>query len=224
MKYSVWDPQRNSYAYLKSRFVQYASVKYSHYSPRYSNTNNPWGCPFNKTRLKNKKKPTKMVPTPLQLQPELTLPSTLLGEGQKAWLWHHCKWNFMACADNSEWDNVKVSKRGQSCFCTMINTAAFPQINLEDKCSQMLYSKVWFKTLQYFKTDWYNYMFQNFGNQLHGLKCPCQIIHIHWKYANGYSFVYTIAMNLGCPFGIFYGSEFFGMDITMDLVWILQPG
>jgi len=40
---------------------------------------------------------------------------------------------------------------------------------------------------------------------------------------NGYPCVYAIFMNNGHPFKCFYVNEFFGLDITMDITWILQP-
>ena len=35
--------------------------------------------------------------------------------------------------------------------------------------------------------------------------------------------VYVISMNHGCPFEYFSVNGFLGMDITMDIAWILQP-
>jgi len=55
--------------------------------------------------------------------------------------------------------------------------------------------------------------------------CPCDIhaeLSINGKYTNGYPCVYAISMNRGCPFGHLNG--FPGMDISMDIAWILQLG
>jgi len=59
------------------------------------------------------------------------------------------------------------------------------------------------------------------------LKCPSDIhaeSSIYWKYSNGYPCVYAVSMSHGCPFEYFSAMGFsFGVDITMDIAWILQP-
>ena len=52
---------------------------------------------------------------------------------------------------------------------------------------------------------------------------PCRKIHI-FKYTNEYRRVHAMSMHHWCPFGYFQMNVFFGVDITMDIVWILQPG
>jgi len=44
----------------------------------------------------------------------------------------------------------------------------------------------------------------------HGLKCPCNIHAV------------AISNNHGCPFEYFSMNWLFGMDITMDIAWVLQ--
>ena len=47
---------------------------------------------------------------------------------------------------------------------------------------------------------------------------------MYWKYTNGYPYFHGTSMNHVYPFEYSKVNRFFGMDITMDIAWILQPG